>query len=205
MNANADVLLRPLRIKNLVIRNRIMSTSHAPGYGDGGKPKDRYQLYHAEKARGGIGLTMFGGSSSVDCDSPATPWNQIAVSDDSIIPYFQQFADRVHAYGGKLMIQLTHMGRRTRWDTDAWLPVVAPSVVREPASRSVPKALEDEDISRIIRAFADAARRCKEGGLDGLELSGAHGHLLDQFWSPLVNQRSDAYGGSLENRMRFGR
>jgi 2,4-dienoyl-CoA reductase-like NADH-dependent reductase (Old Yellow Enzyme family) len=205
MNANADVLLRPLRIKNLVIRNRIMSTSHAPGYGEGGKPKDRYQLYHAEKARGGIGLTMFGGSSSVDCDSPATPWNQIAVSDDSIIPYFQQFADRVHAYGGKLMIQLTHMGRRTRWDTDAWLPVVAPSVVREPASRSVPKALEDEDISRIIRAFADAARRCKEGGLDGLELSGAHGHLLDQFWSPLVNRRSDGYGGSLENRMRFGR
>ncbi|MFT9257466.1 MAG: N-methylproline demethylase, partial [Acetobacter sp.] len=204
MTSSADVLLRPLRIKNLVIRNRIMSTSHAPGYAEGGMPKDRYQLYHAEKAKGGIGLTMFGGSSSVDCDSPATPWSQIAVSDDSIIPYFQQFSDRVHAHGGKLMIQLTHMGRRTRWDTDAWLPVVAPSVMREPASRSVPKELEIEDIRRIVRSFADAARRCKEGGLDGLELSGAHGHLLDQFWSPSVNHRTDAYGGSLENRMRFG-
>ncbi|MCE2565135.1 NADH:flavin oxidoreductase [Komagataeibacter sp. FNDCF1] len=204
MNANAEVLFKPLRIKKLVIRNRIMSTSHAPGYAKDGKPQERYQLYHAEKAKGGIGLTMFGGSSSVDCDSPATPWNQVAVADDSIIPYFRQFSDRVHQHGAALMIQLTHMGRRTRWDTDEWLPVIAPSVVREQASRSVPKEMEIEDIRRVVRSFADAARRCKEGGLDGLEVSGAHGHLLDQFWSPAVNHRTDAYGGSLENRMRFG-
>lgn len=204
MNANAEVLFKPLRIKGLVIRNRIMSTSHAPGYARDGRPQERYQLYHAEKVKGGIGLTMFGGSSSVDCDSPATPWNQVAVADDGIIPYFQQFADRVHQHGAALMIQLTHMGRRTRWDTDAWLPVIAPSVVREPASRSVPKDMEVEDIRRVIRSFADAARRCQQGGLDGFEISGAHGHLLDQFWSPGVNRRTDAYGGSLENRMRFG-
>ena len=162
MNANAEVLFKPLRIKKLVIRNRIMSTSHAPGYAKDGKPQERYQLYHAEKAKGGIGLTMFGGSSSVDCDSPATPWNQVAVADDSIIPYFRQFSDRVHQHGAALMIQLTHMGRRTRWDTDEWLPVIAPSVVREQASRSVPKEMEIEDIRRVVRSFADAARRCKD-------------------------------------------
>ncbi|GBQ20483.1 NADH:flavin oxidoreductase [Acetobacter estunensis NRIC 0472] len=204
MSANIEALFKPLRIRNITIRNRVMSTSHAPGYGKDGKPQERYQLYHAEKAKGGIGLTMFGGSSSVAHDSPATPWNQVSVVDDSVIPYFQQFADRVHGHGAKLMIQITHMGRRTRWDTDAWLPVIGPSPRREPASRSMPKEMEIEDINRVVKAFADAARRCKEGGLDGLEISGAHGHLLDQFWSPSVNHRVDGYGGSLEHRMRFG-
>ncbi|SNB68616.1 2,4-dienoyl-CoA reductase [Arboricoccus pini] len=199
-----DALLKPLTIKGLTLRNRVMSTSHAPSYGSDGKPKERYQLYHAEKAKGGIGLTMFGGSSSVAVDSPATPWNQISVADDSVIPYFKEFADRVHGYGGALMIQLTHMGRRTKWDLENWLPTVAPSPKREPAHKSVPKAMESEDFVRITKAFAAAARRCKAGGLDGFEVSCAHGHLIDQFWSPSVNERTDAYGGSLENRMRFG-
>jgi 2,4-dienoyl-CoA reductase-like NADH-dependent reductase (Old Yellow Enzyme family) len=204
MIPNADALLRPLRIKGLTIRNRVMSTSHAPGYGVGGRPAERYQRYHEEKARGGIGLTMFGGSSSVSPDSPATPWHQISVADDAVVPFFTEFAGRVHRHGAKLMIQLTHMGRRTRWDTDGWLPTISASVSREPASRSIPKEMEAEDIARVIADFAAAARRCRDGGLDGLEISAAHGHLLDQFWSPSVNRRTDRYGGSLENRMRFG-
>ncbi len=204
MIANADALLKPLTIKGLTIRNRVMSTSHAPGYGKDGKPQERYQLYHEEKARGGIGLTMFGGSSSVALDSPAAPWNQISVADDGVIPYFQQFAERVHRHGAKLMIQLTHMGRRTKWDTENWFPTVSASALREPASRTVPKVLEKAEIRRIVRDFAAAARRCREGGLDGCEISAAHGHLVDQFWSPSANIRTDEYGGSLDNRMRFG-
>jgi 2,4-dienoyl-CoA reductase-like NADH-dependent reductase (Old Yellow Enzyme family) len=204
MIANAEALFRPLKIGKVTVRNRVMSTSHAPGYGKDGKPQERYQLYHAEKAKGGIGLTMFGGSSSVSPDSPAAPWNQVSVADDSVIPYFQQFADRVQSHGAKLMIQLTHMGRRTRWDTEHWLPTISASARREPASRSIPREMEDEDIARVVADFAAAARRCKEGGLDGCEVSGAHGHLLDQFWSPSVNHRNDGYGGSLLNRMRFG-
>ncbi|MCQ0986667.1 NADH:flavin oxidoreductase [Jiella marina] len=204
MIANAEALLKPLTIKGLTIRNRVMSTSHAPSFGKDGKPQERYQLYHEEKAKGGIGLTMFGGSSSVSMDSPAAPWNQISVADDSVVPFFRQFSDRIHQHGAKLMIQLTHMGRRTKWDTENWFPVKAPSVTREPASRSVAKELEQEEIDRIIHDFAEAARRCKEGGLDGCEISAAHGHLVDQFWSSLTNHRTDKYGGSLENRMRFG-
>jgi 2,4-dienoyl-CoA reductase-like NADH-dependent reductase (Old Yellow Enzyme family) len=204
MIPGAEALLRPLHIKGLTIRNRVMSTSHAPGYGQGGNPGERYQRYHEEKARGGIGLTMFGGSSSVSPDSPATPWNQISVADDAVIPYFTSFSERVHRHGARLMIQLTHMGRRTRWDTDSWLPTISASPRREPASRSIPKAMEPEDIARVVADFAAAARRCRAGGLDGLEISAAHGHLLDQFWSPSVNRRRDKYGGSLENRMRFG-
>ena len=204
MIAHADALLKPLTIKGLTIRNRVMSTSHAPSYGSDGKPKERYQLYHEEKAKGGIGLTMFGGSSSVAIDSPAAPWNQISVADDGVVPFFRSFSERIHRHGAKLMIQLTHMGRRTKWDTENWLPTVSASPRREPASRTIPKELEEEDIARIVRGFGEAARRCREGGLDGCEISAAHGHLVDQFWSPSVNQRTDRYGGSLENRMRFG-
>jgi 2,4-dienoyl-CoA reductase-like NADH-dependent reductase (Old Yellow Enzyme family)/thioredoxin reductase len=204
MIANAEALFRPLQIKHLTLRNRVMSTSHAPGYGRDGKPQERYQLYHEEKAKGGIGLTMFGGSSSVSLDSPAAPWAQISVADDSVIPYFQQFSERVHRHGAKLMIQLTHMGRRTRWDTENWFPTLSASARREPASRSIPREMDEYDIARVTADYASAARRAREGGLDGVELSAAHGHLIDQFWSPSVNQRTDGYGGTLNNRMRFG-
>ncbi len=199
-----DALLEPLAIKGLTIRNRIMSTAHAPSYAEDGKPKERYQLYHEEKAKGGIGLTCFGGSSSVAPDSPATAWNQVSAADDSIIPYFQEFARRVHRHGAALMCQLTHMGRRNRWDTADWLPLIAPSPVREPQHRAIPKEMEDWDFRRVITAFGAAARRCKDGGLDGCEILMGAQHLIDQFHTPLVNRRTDRYGGSLENRVRFG-
>jgi 2,4-dienoyl-CoA reductase-like NADH-dependent reductase (Old Yellow Enzyme family)/thioredoxin reductase len=144
---------------------------------------------------------MFGGSTNIAPDSPAV-FGQLYAGDDSIIPYFRQLADRVHAHGAATMVQLTHMGRRTIWDAGDWLPTIAPSSVREPSHRSFPKEMDDGDIRRVVRAFADAARRAKEGGLDGVEVI-AYGHLVDQFWSPLVNRRTDRYGGSLENRMRF--
>ena len=100
------------------------------------------------------------------------------------------------------MIQLTHLGRRTGWDHDDWLPVVAPSPLREPAHRAHPKEAEEWDIDRIVGQYADAAERMQAGGMDGVEVE-CYGHLVDQFWSPLTNRRTDDYGGSLENRMRF--
>jgi 2,4-dienoyl-CoA reductase-like NADH-dependent reductase (Old Yellow Enzyme family) len=100
------------------------------------------------------------------------------------------------------MIQITHLGRRTGWGKADWLPVVAPSMVREPAHRSFPKAAEDWDLERIKNDYADAAEKVIAAGLDGFELE-LYGHLLDQFWSPATNKRTDEYGGSLDNRMRF--
>ncbi|MBN8933006.1 MAG: NAD(P)-binding protein, partial [Rhizobium pusense] len=97
---------------------------------------------------------------------------------------------------------LTHLGRRTRWDKGDWLPVLAPSHQREAAHRAFPKKIEDWDIERVIKDFADAAERMKAGGMDGVELE-AYGHLIDQFVSPLTNELDGPYGGSLENRMRF--
>ncbi len=197
-----DPLLQPFQLKGLRLRNRIMSTSHAAGLGDNGMPAQRYQDYHVEKAKGGIGLTMFGGSSNVSIDSPSV-MPQLNVGVDAVVPHLQRFSERVHAEGAAIMCQITHLGRRGEFDQDAYLPTLAPSVVRETLHRSIPREMDEHDIARIIGDFARAALRCKEGGLDGIEcLSGAH--LIGQFLSPAQNFRTDRYGGSLENRCRFG-
>lgn len=109
----------------------------------------------------------------------------------------------VHENGAAVMCQITHLGRRTsNYDGD-WLPVIAPSAIREPAHRAFPKVAEEWDMDRIVRAYADAAERCRVAGLDGIEIE-AYTHLLDSFWSPLTNHRDDQYGmGSLEDRLRF--
>lgn len=199
--STTDPLLQPFRLKHLTLKNRILSTSHEPSYAEDAKPKLRYQLYHEEKAKGGVALTMFGGSANIAPDSPAA-FGQIYVGDDEILPYFGEMAERIHRHGAALMCQITHLGRRTYWDTDHWLPVIAPSPVREPAHRSIPKEMEHADIQRVIQQYGAAARRCKQGALDGVEIE-AYGHLFDSFWTPLVNRRVDEYGGDFERRMRF--
>jgi 2,4-dienoyl-CoA reductase-like NADH-dependent reductase (Old Yellow Enzyme family) len=194
--------LQPYALKHLVLRNRLMSSAHEPAYTHEGMPKERYRLYHAEKAKGGIGLTMIGGSAVVAPDSPQA-FGNIQLHKDEVVGWLRELADDVHSHGAAVMIQITHLGRRTSWSKEDWLPVIAPSQVREPAHRAFPKAMEDWDIKRVAAAYADAAERVKAGGLDGLEIE-CYGHLVDQFWSPATNTRDDEYGGALAGRMRFG-
>jgi 2,4-dienoyl-CoA reductase-like NADH-dependent reductase (Old Yellow Enzyme family)/threonine dehydrogenase-like Zn-dependent dehydrogenase len=197
----SDPLLQPYQLKHLRLKNRVMSTSHEPAYSDDGLPKERYRLYHAEKAKGGMALTMTAGSALVSRDSPAAFGNLQAYRDE-IVPWLREMADACHEQDCKVMIQLTHLGRRTGWNKADWLPVLAPSPVREPAHRSFPKEMEDWDIERIVADYASAAQRCQAAGLDGIEFE-AYGHLMDGFWSPATNHRSDEFGGSLDNRLRF--
>ena len=203
MSARAiqDPLLQPFRLKHLTLRNRVMSTSHEPSYSEDGMPKDRYRLYHVEKAKGGIALTMTAGSAIVSPDCPPVFGNLLAYKDE-IVPWMRRLADECHEHGAAVMIQITHLGRRTAWNKADWLPVLAPSPIREPAHRSFPKQLEDWDIDRIVADYGAAAARMEEAGLDGIEFD-AYGHLPDQFWSPATNKRDDEYGGSLDNRLRF--
>lgn len=201
-NPKTDPLLQPLKVGKLTLKNRIFSTSHAIRFGVDGLPRERYQLYHEEKARGGIALTMFGGSSNVSPDSGAV-FGGLNLYHDEALPVLRQFADRIHRHNCALMVQLTHLGGRSHWRTDGWLPTVAPSRYREPAHRGFAKEIEIHDIDRIVREFGETARRCREAGLDGIELH-VHHHLVGQFWSPAMNHRTDEYGGSVENRARFG-
>ncbi|WP_028954718.1 NADH:flavin oxidoreductase [Sulfitobacter sp. 20_GPM-1509m] len=197
-----DPLLQPFQLKHLTLKNRIMTTSHEPAYPEDGMPKDRYAAYHTERAKAGVALAMTAGSAAVSRDSPPA-FNNVLVYDDKVVPWIQRLTDGCHEHGCAVMIQLTHLGRRTGWNKGDWLPSVSSSRHREPAHRAFPKLVEDWDIERIITDFADAAERMQAGGMDGIELQ-VYGHLLDQFWSPLTNDLTGPYGAdTLENRMRF--
>ena len=198
---STDPLLQPYQLKHLTLRNRIMTTSHEPAYPEDGMPKDRYRLYHLERAKAGVALTMTAGSAAVSRDSPPV-FNNILAYKDEVVGWMRRLADDCHEAGAAVMIQLTHLGRRTRWDKGDWLPVVAAGPAREPSHRAFPKVVEDWDIERIIQDYADAAERMKEAGLDGVEFE-CYGHLMDQFMSPLTNALDAPYGGNLANRARF--
>lgn len=197
-----DPLLQPYRLRHLELRNRVFSSAHEPAYSEGGMPTDRYRRYHVEKAKGGIGLTMTAGSAVVAEDSPPAFGNLHAYKDE-IVPWIRRLTDDVHEHGTACMIQITHLGRRTGWGQDDWLPVLSASPLREPAHRSIPKEAEDWDLERIVGKYADAAERMQAGGMDGIEIE-AYGHLFDQFLSPLTNRRDDEWGGGADRRRRFG-
>ncbi len=201
MARDNDPLLQPYQLRHLRLRNRIMTTSHEPAYPEDGMPKARYRAYHVERARAGVALTMTAGSATVSRDSPPV-FNNVLAYKDEVVPWLKDLTDACHEHGAAVMIQLTHLGRRTSWSKADWLPVVSPSHEREAAHRAFPKRLEDWDIERIIANYADAAERMQAGGMDGLELQ-AYGHLMDQFWSPLTNTLDEPYGGALDNRLRF--
>ncbi len=199
---STDPLLQPFELKHLRLKNRIMTTSHEPAYPEDGMPKDRYRAYHEERAKAGVALAMTAGSAAVSKDSPPVFNNVLAYSDD-VVPWVKNLTDSCHEHGCAVMIQLTHLGRRTTWNKGDWLPSVSSSKHREPSHKAFPKLVEDWDIDRIINDFADAAERMQAGGMDGIELQ-VYGHLLDQFWSPLTNDLAGPYGAdTLENRMRF--
>ena len=197
----ADPLLEPFTLGHIQLRNRIFSSSHAPGYNTDGTPNERYVAYHEEKAKGGIGLTMIGGSSNVSADS-ASLWGQLNFGSDAIIEPLGLMTERIHRHGTAVICQITHMGRRNVSNDGDWLPTIAPSPIREPMHRGWPKEMEHADIRRVVADFGAAAIRARSSGLDGVELC-ATSHLVDQFWTPLANRRTDEYGGSIENRLRF--
>ena len=201
-SAVQDVLLTPFQLGPIRLKNRIFSTGHALSHASHGRATETTFHYQAEKAKGGIGLSFVGGSGTVSPDT-APVFDQLII-DDEIIPFFERLSSFYHDHGAALMTQITHLGRRTNANAGEWLPIVSPSANREVLHRGFPRAMDEDDIFRIVEDFAKAAMRCKEGGLDGLEVI-ASGHLIDQFWSPASNQRHDQYGGSLDNRMRFGR
>ena len=165
-------------------------------------PKDRYRAYHVERARAGIAMTMTAGSAAVSRDSPPV-FNNVLAYKDEVVGWMKKLTDECHDHGCAVMIQLTHLGRRTHWNKGR----LATGTLDQPSARTGAtghsrKKMEDWDIARVITDYADAAERMAEAGLDGVELE-CYGHLMDQFMSPLTNELDAPYGGSLENRARF--
>jgi 2,4-dienoyl-CoA reductase-like NADH-dependent reductase (Old Yellow Enzyme family) len=135
---------------------------------------------------------MMGGSAVVSADSTPSFGNLTAYKDE-ITPWLRRLAEEVHAHGAATMMQLTHLGRRTSNYSGDWLPAISASLVREPAHRAFPKAAERWDLDRVVRDFVAAAERCREAGLDGVELYMA-GHFLDSFLSPRTSATTSSTG-----------
>jgi 2,4-dienoyl-CoA reductase-like NADH-dependent reductase (Old Yellow Enzyme family) len=196
-------LFTPIAVGHLTVKNRICVSAHADALAENGMPGERERRYYEEKARGGCGFMMCFGSASVHPSSTARDWNGVEVFDDRVIPFLAEFSSTMHQYGVPVVCQITHRGRRGR-SIDLWNRLYGPSDTREPNHRENPHPMEPEHVEEFVRAFADAAGRLQQGGFDGCEVMASHGHLIDQFWSKNVNQRTDEYGGELTNRLRFG-
>ena len=185
--------------------NRLIFGPHVTNHWPDFKPDDDTVAYYEERAKGGVGLIVIG-SGFVDEAADDYPLNQPGLWSDDIIPGLTRIADAVHQHDSKLAIQLIHPGLHHNPDRDRLhRPAVAPSQIPETGRPFlIPKALDEDEILTIQTRFAEAAVRAQAAGLDGVELHFAHGYLVNQFLTPLKNKRSDSYGGSLENRFRFG-
>lgn len=188
-------LREPITIGHCTIPNRVVRTAHATGYAFG-MVTDRLVEYHEARARGGVGLNFLE-IASVHPSSPGS----LSAFDDAVVDGLSTLAERIHRHDSRVFQQLWHGGSNAKpFDgTASW----APSDEPEPTYGTVPQPMTQGMIDEVVQGFGDAARRCKQAGLDGVEIHGAHGYLVGQFLSPKTNHRSDAYGGPLENRIRF--
>ncbi|MDE2669175.1 MAG: FAD-dependent oxidoreductase [Chloroflexota bacterium] len=186
----------PITINGLEIKNRIIRSAHGTGLNAGG-----LQVlvdYHEARAKGGVGLTIL----EVATVHPTTASSLLAFRPE-IVSDYEQLAEASHRHGMKLFQQLWHAGNNAMTLTGG--PPWAPSRVMGALSTVLPVPMTKGMIDEVVEAYARAARHCQQGGLDGVEIHGAHGYLLTQFMSPVTNLREDDYGGSFENRMRFPR
>ena len=194
-------LFTPITLRNVTIPNRILSSGHLTHFAKNNLPSDRHKHYYETRAKGGIGLIVTEAQSISRSIQPVTA---TCISDnDDIIERYQDISGAVHKHGTKIFAQLWHNGHHS-FSKHSWLPVQSCSPVPCPAIGEVPKELEEEEIQEIYQQYARAALRAQKGGCDGVELHFGHGYLPQQFLSTYSNLRTDGYGGSFENRLRFG-
>ncbi|MHA1284270.1 MAG: oxidoreductase [Promethearchaeota archaeon] len=195
-------LFTPFKINNMEVSNRIVMPAMHLNLADNGFSTKRLADFYVERAKGGVGLILVGGIY-VSIYGKGVPM-MLAIDDDKYIPKLRELTDAVHNARNDVKIgaQLYHSGRYTFPQVIGMQPI-GPSAVYSRFSRTTPREMTLEDIEREQQAFADAARRAKEAGFDCVEVCTNAGYLIAQFLSPVTNKRTDEYGGSLENRMRF--
>ena len=194
-------LFSPITLRNCVIRNRILQSGHVTGFGEHGLPTERHLRYYETRAKGGIGLIVME-AVAISPHGHIIP-HVVQGWRDEVIPWFRRISDAVHAHGAKIFCQAWHNGNKNS-SYYSWTNSESCSDVPCPAIGEVPDILDEEGIRKVIRQYVDFCLRLQAGGYDGVELHFGHGYLPQQFLSPFTNIRKDRYGGSLENRMRFG-
>lgn len=195
--SDLDRVWEPGTIGSLTIPNRVYFGAHAPAF-----QPDRYADYISARAEGGSGLIITG-STSV---SKQTRWDGgIPAWTDDAIAGWRQLAEAAHRHGSMIFTQLYHTGAIDDGTLDIYdrYAPLAPSQVANPMMGKVPKEMDGADIVRIVDDFAEAAVRAQKAGIDGVELHGGHGYLIQQFFSPRTNRRTDGYGGDIRRRAQF--
>ncbi|WP_326641709.1 FAD-dependent oxidoreductase [Streptosporangium sp. NBC_01755] len=195
-------LFSPVRLGPVSLRNRVFVPGHTTNFGLDNRPTARHTAYHLERARGGVGLII---TEAVRVH-PTSAGRHISLGsfDDSSIPAYAEVAEAVHAEGARIFAQIMHAGRQASGDatrTAAWSAADVPWA----AGAHVPHAMGHGDIATVVDAFGAAAHRMAQAGYDGVEVHLGHGHLLQQFLSPVTNTRTDGYGGDLDGRLRLTR
>lgn len=196
-------LFSPGRIGRHDVKNRIWMTAHATLLVKDHLFTDQHIAYYVERARGEVGVITM---EAMAVHATTQPYKGKAFAFDSrMVEQYRRIANAVHNFGAKILAQPWHRGRQTNSVTSE-VPVWAPSAIPCSVYREMPHAMTEDDIEEIVEGYRLSARYAREGGLDGIEVHGmAHGYLLGQFLSPATNFREDAYGGSLENRLRIVR
>jgi 2,4-dienoyl-CoA reductase-like NADH-dependent reductase (Old Yellow Enzyme family)/thioredoxin reductase len=199
---NLDVLWNPLTIGSVEIPTRVFVSAHMIAFGEEAIVPQRYIDYYEERARGGVGLLVTG-AEGVHPTGWHAPHYQAWREDAA--PRYRRLAEAVHRHGAKIFTQLWHAGLQDHGivDLDGHHPVLGPSGVQSPVYGRIAKAMEREDIEMVIDAFGRCAELAQAAGIDGVEVSGAHGYLVNSFLSKVNNRRDDEYGGSVANRVRF--
>ncbi len=189
----------PINIGTLQVKNRFVRSATFEGMAHDGEITNKHLELYKNLAEGGVGLIITGYAyvqrSGIGFEE------MIGISDDKFIPGLRKIAEIVHKYGNncKIVKQIVHSGRQSRHLSKT----LAPSAILEKLTNKMPKEMTNEEIKETIEAFAQAARRAKEAGFDGVQLHGAHGYLISEFLSPYTNKRTDEYGGNTEKRIKF--
>jgi 2,4-dienoyl-CoA reductase-like NADH-dependent reductase (Old Yellow Enzyme family) len=202
MSPNESIPFTPFAIGKLSIAGRIIktATSETRATADGFATQQHIDFY-LPMAEGGVPLIITG-NIYPSLDGKSTPL-QMGVDDDSKIPALKQLVDSMHVHGTKIFAQLNHSGRQVIPGFAGLPEAVSASAVKDLSTGTRPRALTVAEIERIVQRFADGAARCKQAGFDGVQIHAGHGYLVNQFLTPYTNHRTDEYGGSFENRLRF--
>ena len=197
----SGTLFEPVAIGSLSLPNRLVRSATWEGMcEDDGRPTARLARLYRDLVRGGVGLVI-SGYTFVRADGRQLP-GKMGIHADELLPALTELTGAVHEAGGRIFCQLVHAGAQTTAKVIGQSPL-APSAVQAPNYPEMPRELSIAEIGELATAFAEGAGRAQLAGFDGVQLHGAHGYLINQFLSPLMNRREDAYGGSLANRMRF--
>jgi 2,4-dienoyl-CoA reductase-like NADH-dependent reductase (Old Yellow Enzyme family)/thioredoxin reductase len=196
-----EKLFQPISIGTMRVKNRLALSPMMTNYAaEDGSVTERLKAYYQARARGGVGLIIVGATFVHPSGRGFS--NQLGIHQDGLIDGLRGFVETVHKWGAKIAVQLHHAGRQT-YEELTGMPLLAPSPIPCSLCRGLPVEMTKKDIKRIINAFGEAAHRAKEAGFDAVEIHGGHGYLVSQFFSRFSNNRTDEYGGSLENRARF--